>query len=223
MALFLGFPISLEFHARVAESIRRVRQEPPASKHRQLVTDTIIEMTETGITFFFSEMVGRMQLGSAADRVAGIALKTVRRGLHLIIERVGWALHEEQFYPLVDFLETIPLQDGGDCYVAFPATPELEDQLNAYIDAVHNRPPATDHAWQCHDLIVAFKHASLDYYFRQSTKRLGVHGWAEKAVVIGINIADGASNQPLKRVIPQLSEESLISIADFYRGIMLEK
>ena len=48
-------------------------------------------------------------------------------------------------------------------------------------------------------------------------------GWAEKAVVIGISIADGASNQPLKHVIPQLSEESLISLADFYRGIRLER
>ena len=112
MALYLGFPISPELQASVEESIRRVRREPPASNHRQRVTDAISEMTETGVAFFFSEMVNRMQLGSAADRVSAIALKTVRRGLHLIIERVGKALDDEQFYSPGGFSRNPP-DTGG--------------------------------------------------------------------------------------------------------------
>ena len=223
MALYLGFPISPELHAKVEESVHRVKHAPPENSHTALVTATIIEMTDTGIEFYFTEMVGRMKLGKGADRVAGIALKTVTRGLYLIIDRVGKSLSNEQFHPLVAFLEETLLQHDGDCYVAFPATPELEERLNDYIRRVHDAPPATDHAWQCHDLIVAFKHTALDFFFRQSTARLKVQGWAEKAVGMGINIADGASNKPLKRVVPALSEESLVSIADFYTGVMLEQ
>ena len=164
-----------------------------------------------------------MRLGKGADRIVAIALKTVKSGLHFIIDRVGKGLSDEQFHPLVDFLEEIILQHNGRVYVAFPATPELEDKLRNYIRLVREVPPASDHAWVCHDLIVEFKHTALDFYFRQSTDRLKVQGWVKKAVNVGLNIADSASNKPLKRVIPVLTDEALLSIADFYSRVMLEK
>lgn len=223
MALYLGYPISGELHARIEEAIRRVREEPPERNHKAFLTETIIGMTDTGVEFYLTEMVGRMRLGKAVDRIAAIALKTLKGGLHLIIDRVGREFSDEQYHPLVDFLEETVLEADGRVYVAFPATPELEAKLVDYLRLVREAPPATDHAWRCHDLIVEFKHTALDYFFRQSTQRLRVRGWAEKAVSLGIGIAHSASNRPLRRIVPSLSEQALVDIADFYGGIMVRQ
>ena len=224
MAVYLGFPISEELHARVLESVRRVREAPPEKGHTDFVTATIIGMTDAGIGFFFSEMVGRMRLGKAADRIAAVTLKTVKGGLHLIIHKVGKGLSNEQFHPLVEFLEETLVVDDDTCrYVAFPATPELAGRIGEYRRLVREAPPATRHALQCLDLIVDFKHESLEFFFRQSTERLQVRGWAGGAVSMGIEIAHRASNEPLKRLVPALTEESLLDIADFFGSIMLEQ
>lgn len=223
MALYLGFPISAALHIRVDESFRRVKEEPPEKAHTAFITETIIGMTDTGIEFYVAGLVSRMNLGKGADRIVPFAVKTVKAGLQLIIDRVGKGLSDEQFHPLVEFLVEILVQRAGQTYVVFPASPELEERLHDYMYRVREQPPATDHAWACHDLIVDFKHSALEFYFRESTDRLGVRGWARKTVNIGLDIADRASSKALKRVVPGLSEASLIDIADFYRGVMLEK
>ena len=220
MPVYLGFPVSPELGGAVREAIRRVREEPPATNHRALLTATIIDMTDTGIDFFAMEIVRRMALGDSIDRFVALALNTVRGGLHMIINRVGKRLDNQQFAALVDFLEEILLRAEGTLYVAFPAPPALTEQLRYYQHRVVAEPPATDHAWACYDLIVAFKHAALDFFFVRSTDRLGVGSWSKSVVSSGVAMANNTSNRLLRLVIVRLTDESLISIADFYESVM---
>ncbi|WP_369602770.1 hypothetical protein AAIA72_07430 [Hahella sp. SMD15-11] len=103
----IAAPVPQPIMDRAAQLIHRVRYDQPASQHVDLMYEVIMDMTVSGMEFYFMEPLRRVNAGSMTMKIAQMGLSSTQKGIRMVIRKVLHRLTEEQLVAITGFIEEI--------------------------------------------------------------------------------------------------------------------
>lgn len=103
----VAFEISAELRRRCEEAIAAVRAADEPREHLAELVEAVVELTDTGLDFYFLYPLERVGAGRVARGTAQVGVAAARRGLPTVVRRVVGSLSNGQVLELVDFIDEI--------------------------------------------------------------------------------------------------------------------
>ena len=103
----VAFEISAELRRRCESVIAAVRAAEDPRDHVGELSDVVVEMTDTGLDFYFLHPLQLAEAGRVATGTAKVGLAAARRGIPAVIRRVVASLSDEQVLRIADFIDEI--------------------------------------------------------------------------------------------------------------------
>ena len=110
----VAFEIDHDKYARVHEVLAALRTDPSNRQAIADLIDMILDLTDTGLAYFFLHPLELVGVGAIRRKGAEVALGTAGRVLPSVVRSTVGSMSENQILQLVDFIETIvsgPLDD----------------------------------------------------------------------------------------------------------------
>ncbi|MGK5095288.1 hypothetical protein WDW89_25160 [Deltaproteobacteria bacterium TL4] len=222
MNSFIAFPISSELSGRLSEALKNVRLDPPEKKHTDLVLGVVIDMTDAGIEFYYEGLTNRFGLTGWGVKIVSGAMKTVKGGLHMMIRKVAKGLSNEQFHPLMGFLEELHLEQNEKSYVAFPISNKLGENLKKAVQLIKTEPGKKENMPFIIEVVIELSDAGLEFFFLEGARRLEVGNWGTKTMNFGTMIASKAVHSMINSLVPSLQEHQFEALTVFVEEILFQ-
>lgn len=103
----VAFRISPELLERAETALQQVRENPTRPPHVDALVTVILELTDSGLDYYFLEPLRRIEAGAMSMASARLGIAAAGRGLPTIIRRVVASLDEQQILALADFLDEL--------------------------------------------------------------------------------------------------------------------
>ncbi len=100
-------PVSPEHMSNAAHVINKIRYEGPASHHVEDLFELVMQLTESGLDFYFLEPLERIKAGSMTVKLSKMGLSSAKKGMRMVIHKALKKLSDEQLTNIVDFLEEV--------------------------------------------------------------------------------------------------------------------
>ena len=110
----VAFEISPAQYARVLEIVSALREEPADRDVVSSLIDLVLDLTDTGLNYFFLHSLELIGVGALRRKGAEIALGTAGRVLPPVVRSTVGSMTEGQLLKLADFIEHMvsgPAQD----------------------------------------------------------------------------------------------------------------
>ena len=107
----VAFRISPELMDRAQAAVAAVRADPSKKQTVKELVKVILEMTDTGLDYYFVEPLRRARVGTMGMSTARLGIAAAGRGIPPIVRRVLTSLSEQQLLSIADFLDEILLPD----------------------------------------------------------------------------------------------------------------
>ena len=110
-------------------------------------------------------------------------------------------------------------------YVSFSVPTQFADKTKDVLALVRHTPPASQHISKFTEILLEMTDLGLDYYFRQMSKRLGVGRIGMTFIEMGVKVVTSGISSMIHPLLKMLTQEQLISLADFVEesNLRLEK
>ena len=103
----VAFTISPDLRRRIEAVVAAIREADEPRGHLGDLTETVVEMTDTGLDFYFLHPLERIGAGRMARGTAKVGVAAARRGLPTVVRRVLATLSDDQLLDLVDYIDEI--------------------------------------------------------------------------------------------------------------------
>jgi hypothetical protein len=100
-------PVKQEHSELAHEIIGRIKSDHPSTKHISDLTELIIDLTESGMRFYFIESLERLNVGAVTMGIAKVGISSTTKGMKMVITKVLKKLDSEQISELTTFLDEI--------------------------------------------------------------------------------------------------------------------
>ena len=110
----VGFEIDNVQYARILEIVAALREDPADREIVGNLIDVILDLTDTGLTYFFLHPLELVGVGAFRRKGAEVALGTAGRVLPSVVRSTVGSMDESQLLQLADFIEQMvsgPLDD----------------------------------------------------------------------------------------------------------------
>ena len=108
----LAFRISPELLARAEAALEAVRGDPTHPPHVKELVAVILELTDTGLDYYFLEPLRRVRIGTVGMSTARLGIAAAGRSIPPIVRRVLTSMDEEQILEIADFLDELLIRDS---------------------------------------------------------------------------------------------------------------
>jgi hypothetical protein len=107
-------PIPDELRTRALYTIEELRERGKADKEAiDQLYNLIIDMTETGLDFFFIEPLRRLNASKMMLSMAKVGISSMLKGSKMVVHKVLKKLDDRSLASILDFLEEIIHQPEG--------------------------------------------------------------------------------------------------------------
>lgn len=101
-------PIPDELRTKALYTVNELRQRGKADKDAiETLYSLIVEMTESGLDFFFLEPLRRLNAGSMLMGMARVGIGSMLKGSKMVIHKVLKKLDDRSLSNILDFIEEI--------------------------------------------------------------------------------------------------------------------
>ncbi len=111
----VAFEIEQDQYTGVLEITARLREDPSDLEVVGDLIDMILDLTDTGLTYFFLHPLELVGVGAIRRKGVEVALGTAGRVLPSVVRSTVGSMSENQLLQLADFIETMvsgPHDDG---------------------------------------------------------------------------------------------------------------
>ncbi len=105
-----AFPISPELYTSVTDIVDEIRNEGKTADNLKRLTNIIIELTDTGLEYFFVHSLEKAGTGGLQIGTVKLALTTARRAIGAVARKILKNMSESQVLTIVDFIESLLLE-----------------------------------------------------------------------------------------------------------------
>lgn len=101
-------PISDELKSRALETVNELRERDTADKEAiDKLYNLIVELTESGLDFFFLEPLRRLRAGNMMMSMARMGIGSMLKGSKMVVHKVLKKLDDRSLKDILDFIEEI--------------------------------------------------------------------------------------------------------------------
>lgn len=101
-------PISDELRTRALDTVAKLRSHGKADKAAiEKLFNLIIELTESGLDFFFLEPLRRLRASSMMTGMARVGISSMVKASRMVIHKVLKKLDDRSLSAILDFIEEI--------------------------------------------------------------------------------------------------------------------
>lgn len=108
-------------------------------------------------------------------------------------------------------------------WVAFEIPSELRQRAEAVVRSIRSDTDKQRHIPELVDVVLAMTDRGLHYYFLHPLEKAGVGVITRKAVALAIGTAGRALPIVVRKTVKSLTDEQLLSIADFIDHILIRE
>ena len=156
-------------------------------------------------------------LSPMAKKAADSVVNTVRKAIHLVIQRVFKKMSLKDLTTMACYMDSMGitnLQEGGLSYIAFPLNNALQDQLSVVMSRINSESEI-----ECYstDLIGLFSNIVKEgarYYYHKPTEMVDVGGFTKKAADLGIDTTVKGIQGLIRRVVKDISHKDIELLPD---------
>ena len=110
----LAAPLPESLVTETYRLIDDIRTDGVDQKKRDNLYNTIVQLTETGVDFFFLEPLRRMQAGPMLQKMAGMGINSMLKGTRMVIHNVMKKADDEHIEGILAFMEEILFEPETD-------------------------------------------------------------------------------------------------------------
>jgi hypothetical protein len=92
----LRFHYPVELQARTLEVLEALETAEDATRHRGALSDVVLELTETGLDWYFVKAVQDAKVGFMAEQSTKLGLSSIRRVMGPVVRRVIGGMDADQ-------------------------------------------------------------------------------------------------------------------------------
>ena len=110
----VAFEIDPDQYTRISEVVSALRKDPADRKVVGDLIDLVIDLTDTGLTYFFLHPLELVGVGTIRRKGVEVALGTAGRLLPSVVRRTVGSMSVDQLLQIADFIEAMvsgPLDD----------------------------------------------------------------------------------------------------------------
>lgn len=101
-------PIDDELRTKALYTVGELRNRGKADKEAvEQLYQLIVELTESGLDFFFLEPLRRLNAGSMLMGMAKVGISSMLKGSKMVVHKVLKKLDEQSLISILDFIEEI--------------------------------------------------------------------------------------------------------------------
>lgn len=108
----VAFSISPGLMTRAEASLEALRRDPAHAPHVKELVAVVLELTESGLDYYFLEPLRRARVGAMGMTTARLGIATAGRAISPLVRRVMSSLDEEQILSIADFVDELLIPDS---------------------------------------------------------------------------------------------------------------
>lgn len=93
---FLRFYHSDSLRAKTLALLKTIEQAPDATKHRDALSDLVMELTDSGFDYFFVRALKLSKAGFVTEQSAHLGLVSVKHVLSPVVHNIIWRMNHAQ-------------------------------------------------------------------------------------------------------------------------------
>ena len=104
---FIRFHLTEELHAQALDAAKTIAADPKPSEYSQALADLIVDLTQHGFDFYFSEPLRQAEAGFVINKTADVGLSATQKMMAPVIRNVIAKLDDEQLRTNCIFMQQI--------------------------------------------------------------------------------------------------------------------
>lgn len=110
----VAFEIDEDQRSKAVKIVASLREDPASREVAGKLIDLVIDLTDTGLTYFFLHPLELAGVGAIRRKGVGVALATAGRVLPSVVRSTIGSMNESQLLRIADFLEHIVSGPGEE-------------------------------------------------------------------------------------------------------------
>jgi len=224
MTAYIAFLSSARLRQNGETLIANIEQRVPASQ-APLLNDIMVDFTDEVLQAFFLDVVDLLKLSPFMSRVVHGSVSTIKGTVHSVSRTIISKLDNKQLAPMAGYMGGLML-DAPDAHghsaahVGFPVSAATYERLHAVITKMR----AGDTASQVPALVAVLNEVTdlaMEAYFTTPTELLKLGFLLRKMADGGVGVIRGAVHMVIKRLVPDLSHDQLLEVAEYMDSLIL--
>lgn len=103
----IAAPIAEDLITRAAQLRQRIEKEGASREHIDALYHLVMDMTESGLDFFFLEPLRRLGAGTVMMGMASVGISSTMKGTRMVIHRVLKKMDDRHVVTVLDFIDEV--------------------------------------------------------------------------------------------------------------------
>lgn len=175
-------------------------------------------VVDAGFDFFYVKpSINNDSLSPMARKAADSVVNTVRKAIHLVIERVFKKMSLEDLSTTACYMDSMGItnpEEGGLSYIAFPLNEVLQSKLYLVMNKINEEPEIERYSSELVTFLSDIVHESAHYYYHLPTGLVHIGGFSKKAADLGIDTTVKGIQGLLRTVVKDISHHDIKHLPD---------
>lgn len=190
-----------------------------------LMINIMSDFTDEVLQVFFIDIIDLLQLSHFMQRVIHGSVSTIKSTIHSISRTIIHKLDNKQIVPMADYMGslmlTAPDASGDDrAWVGFPVSEAMVDRLDTLINNIRHGNPQ-EHTQELSSVLNEITDLAMAAYFTMPIELLKLGFILRKMAEGGVSVIRGAVHIVIRKLIPDLSNEQLLAVANYMDTLIL--
>ncbi len=104
---FIRFYYSESLRAKTLVVLTTVEQAQDSTRHRDALSDIVLELTDSGIEYFFMRPLKLVQVGFVTEQSARLGMETVKRVMTPVIRNIIGHMDKQQLLAVCSYIRQL--------------------------------------------------------------------------------------------------------------------
>ncbi len=222
---YIAFQDSEKLRKNSEEFIRNIREKSRTSQIPILV-EVMHGFLDEVIDTFILRSIELMKLSEVNLKLTNIAVITIKKTCHVLSNRILKKFKNSEVEDLAEYMDQLmvimPNQDGEEvAFTALPISDAFADRMSTAINRVCTGNPR-DNIDELVDVLIGLRDVVGECLYHKTLQRLKLGPINRKLVEVSYTAVFKATQAPLKKVVPGLSDEQLVAACTYYKTLIKE-
>ncbi len=205
--------------------IRNIRAKSKISQTPVLV-EVMHDFLDEVMDVFIVQLCEVIKLQGTPRKLLNLAVSTVKKTCHFLSRKVLQKMKNNDVEELAEYMDKLMVvmpNQGGEqaAFTAIPLSDELADRMLSVIHKVSTGKPS-DQVDELIDILIDLRDVVSLYLYQNTLDRLTVGRIARTLIETSYITVKKATQTPIAKVVPNLSDEQLVASADYLKDMILE-
>lgn len=183
------------------------------------------DFTDEVLQVFFIDVIDLLQLSHFMQKVIHGSVNTIKGTINSISRTIIHKLDNQQIIPMADYMGSLMLtapDTSGDnrAWVGFPVSERMIDRLDTLIGNIRHGNPQ-EHVQELSSVLNEITDLAMAAYFTMPIELLKLGFILRKMADGGVSVIRGAVHIVIRKLVPDLSNEQLLAVANYMDTLIL--